>query len=242
MRTEYHNGPRGGNGALDITRRGVLQIGRGRPETGALRPNRTVQNYTLWALRGLPSRGFHHHPNPYQAGPHRDSRRGTRRRCEPCSATGVPERDASAASAWRSLVRVRWSMRCRLHRIDELTALLGSNFRALSKLEDEERCLLALLEAATPAELLRCGPWSDASGRATAPPSWWPTLPDGWRLTAEGELEDPRGRRRLFASDDELVAFVRDLKAPKLPAPKLQRVRPRARSRQRSAGNGGRRA
>lgn len=150
----------------------------------------------------------------------------------------MAEQDGSASNARKALTRAQWSIRCTLNQIDELTATLHVCFRRLSKLELEERSALAQLEALAPIDLLRIGAFSDCSGRRSASPSWWLALPAGWRLCTGDVLEDVRARRVFrFASGDELVAFVRRLHAPlKLPAPKPLRVRPRARSRRRTAG------
>lgn len=256
MRTGYHTGSRGGNDALDITRRAVLQIGRGWPRTGALRSNRTVQNYTLWALRSPAPRGLSQNFNP-QPGPHRDLPRGTRPLRRSClDRCRMPEQEGSTRRALRALGQAQWTIRVALHRVDELSALLSANFRAVSKAEARERAALAELEAAaaTPEGFVEIlgHPWHDTSRRCTAPPApaWWPTLPNGWRLVASRRRKNPTprlehtrsGELREFASCAELVAFVRRLCEPlKLPSPPFLRVRPDARARRRRAvGNGGR--
>lgn len=144
----------------------------------------------------------------------------------------------AARDVRKTLTRAQWSMHCVLNDIDEHTATLGVLFRRLSKLEGQERAALAELEAtlgdpACVVELLTSR-WDDNSGRGTKAPSWWPRLPDGWRVGEVGRrhkrptLEHRDGRLHVFESLAELVTFVRDLNVTKLPAPKLQRVRPRA--------------
>lgn len=243
MRTGYHTGSRVGNAALDITRRGVLHLSRPGSQKGALsRPERTLQNYTLWALRARAPRERHPHHQP-QPGPHRACPCWTRLQLPPCLADGytMAEQDGSAG-ARKGLARAQWQMRCRLHDIERLTASLEQAFYRLGQLEDEERRCLAELEACVddPATLQRIGEWADVSGRGRPPPAWWPRF-DGWRfvIAKKPTLEHRDGRQRVFESADELVAFVRELSAPNLPAAPMQRVRPQAVRRRRAAGNGG---
>lgn len=145
--------------------------------------------------------------------------------------------------ARKGLTRVQWAMRCRLHDIERLTALLEHAFYHFGQLEAEERRLLAELEARVddPAVLQHIGEWSDTSGRGRPAPSWWPDF-DGWHFIAAKKptLEHRDGRLRAFESADELVAFVRELKPSELPAAPMQRVHSRARARRRAVGNGGR--
>jgi hypothetical protein len=155
----------------------------------------------------------------------------------------------AARDVRKTLTRAQWSMHCVLNDIDERTAMLGVLFRRLSKLEAEERAALAELEAtlgdpACIVELLTSR-WDDSSGRDTKAPSWWPRLPDGWRVGEVGRkrkrptLEHCDGRLHVFESSAELVAFVRELNANPLPAPPMQRVRPRARRRRATGTEGG---
>lgn len=247
MKTGYHTGLRGGNVAFDITRRIVLQIGGYGRSGGVLRPVRTLQNYTLWARSRCPApRGRHPYIDP-QPGPNPN------RSCRPTArlnAVRMASREDSKRGPTRraldALGQAQWTIACTLHRVDELTALLGASFRLITKSEAKEHAALAELEAiaATPdgfVDILRRGAWSDTSRRSAAP-LWWPTLPDGWRLVAAKVLtcEHVRsGELRMFECAAHLVEFCRGVSSSELPSPPWLRVRPRVRRRRSTGTEGG---